>query len=443
MRDNKEQLYTAVQNSDVKAVEAILRQNKNLVNSTDKDGYTPLHFVQSKKIAEILLQNGANPIKEATKDGTTPAFWAQQLADKSIAQMISDAAKAATKKTEIIYEKLPPASLHNEILTALQNNDVGKLKSSLDKMSAQDMKELLNTPDNIGKKPIDYAKSRDAVESLIAAGSDAKVTFKTKDGPIDITNRFVDALFADNKSNPDALKDKNVVQTKCFIMGKIAHHIVDASTGQAKPNALEATAKAERFRKDNPKLNISDNDIKGVLEVLKVERMVETNIRPIDHAQSFNAIQTLIATGSDAKVTFETQDGPIDITHRFVDALRADNKSNPDVLKDKNAVQTKCFIMGKIAHHIVDAANGQAKPSALEAAVKAEKFRKDNPKLNISDNDIKLVLEVLKVEQMVEPTTKQEKPVAINALKKDNKIKPTFLERVAKKLHISSKGSSR
>jgi hypothetical protein len=316
MSDNKELLFAAVQNSNVKAVEALLKQDINLVNSTDKDGYTPLHFVQDKEIARILLQNGADPIKEATKDGTTPAFWAQQLADKSIAQMISNTAKAATKETEIVYEKLPPASLHNEILTALQNNDVGKLKSSLDKMSAQDMKELLNTPDNIGKKPIDYAKSRDTVGSLIAAGSDAKVTFKTKDGPIDITYRFMDALFADNKSNPSALKDKNVVQTKCFIMGKIAHHIVDVATGQPKPNALEAAAKAEKFRKDNPKLNISDNDIKRVLEVLKVERMIET-------------------------------------------------------------------------------------------------------------------------------TTKQEKPVAINALKKDNKIKPTFLERVAKKLHISSKGSSR
>ncbi|KHJ96479.1 ankyrin repeat protein [Oesophagostomum dentatum] len=65
----------------------LIEIDKDFVNATDNEGYTPLHYAvqtgQNTKTIELLLEHGSN-ILAAAKDGTTALHIAATLAESAI-----------------------------------------------------------------------------------------------------------------------------------------------------------------------------------------------------------------------------------------------------------------------------------------------------------------------------------------------------------------------
>jgi ankyrin repeat protein len=67
--------FKAVKDGDVATVKQMASENNSLINSTDKNGYTPLHnaaYYGQKDVANELLAQGANINATNAKHGTTP-----------------------------------------------------------------------------------------------------------------------------------------------------------------------------------------------------------------------------------------------------------------------------------------------------------------------------------------------------------------------------------
>ena len=88
-------LFYAVAHYNTKAVKLLVEKGAD-VNLADKDGYTPLHYVQTPIIAQILIDKGAN-LDAKGKDGNTPMHMLNPVA---AAQILIDSGADVNAKNE-------------------------------------------------------------------------------------------------------------------------------------------------------------------------------------------------------------------------------------------------------------------------------------------------------------------------------------------------------
>ena len=83
-------IHDAAGQSDPAKVEALVKENPDLVFSKDGDGGTPLHraaFGGSKEVVELLLTHKPNPNARDSGD-FTPLYWAADGGHKDIIELL-------------------------------------------------------------------------------------------------------------------------------------------------------------------------------------------------------------------------------------------------------------------------------------------------------------------------------------------------------------------
>ncbi len=84
------EIHDAARNGDLGTVEALLKDNRQLVFSQDKDGMTPLHYAAAggyKEVAKSLLVNKAD-VNAKNHDGMTPLLEAAAFGYKDIVELL-------------------------------------------------------------------------------------------------------------------------------------------------------------------------------------------------------------------------------------------------------------------------------------------------------------------------------------------------------------------
>jgi ankyrin repeat protein len=84
------EIQTAVKKGDLKMVQALLKENPNLVYSKDTNGCTPLCLAISagkRKVAEFLLAKGSN-VNAQDKSGNTPLILAAYDGAKDLVELL-------------------------------------------------------------------------------------------------------------------------------------------------------------------------------------------------------------------------------------------------------------------------------------------------------------------------------------------------------------------
>jgi ankyrin repeat protein len=86
-RDFVAEINEAAQRGNVKQIKATLKDNPDMVFSTDKYGATPLHYAATKEVAECLLTSKAK-INAKNHDGVTPLHMAVAKGNKEVAEFL-------------------------------------------------------------------------------------------------------------------------------------------------------------------------------------------------------------------------------------------------------------------------------------------------------------------------------------------------------------------
>jgi ankyrin repeat protein len=84
------EIHEAAEKGNLARVEALLKENPNLVNVKDNEGYTPLYlasFARKKDVVELLLAHKADPNVKG-KDGLTPLHEAAKVGHKEVAEVL-------------------------------------------------------------------------------------------------------------------------------------------------------------------------------------------------------------------------------------------------------------------------------------------------------------------------------------------------------------------
>ena len=87
--DTTEQVLTAAEHGDIRALDAFITANAALVSARDADGYTPLHraaYSDHAAVVARLLQLGGDP-RARTDDDWTPLHCAACWANAKVAQV--------------------------------------------------------------------------------------------------------------------------------------------------------------------------------------------------------------------------------------------------------------------------------------------------------------------------------------------------------------------
>jgi len=119
-------IFQAIQNGNIKQVEAILEKDKNAVHTQDKDKDTPLHYAASpgyKKIAELLIQKRAS-LNAQNHQGYTPLHWTVSMGYLNVAQILLTRGADVRIKTKRGRTPL--------FLIAMNNGNVSLAKMLLD-----------------------------------------------------------------------------------------------------------------------------------------------------------------------------------------------------------------------------------------------------------------------------------------------------------------------
>lgn len=160
-----QEIFKAINNKNLEQVEIIVRKNSNVVNHTDTDKNTPLHYAASigqNNIIVLLLKNGAD-IDAQNYQGYTPLHWA--------------ASKGHTASTQILIEN--GANIHLKtkrgrtplFLVAMNNGNTDIARLLLD--AGADV----NTRENSGSTPLAYAPFRgfsDLIDVLLDNGAEVE-----------------------------------------------------------------------------------------------------------------------------------------------------------------------------------------------------------------------------------------------------------------------------
>ena len=84
------EIHDATKKGDFEKLKILIKKDKTLVNSKDKNGKTPLHFAaqtNNKKFIEYLFKNGAD-INVQNVNGATPLHYAVFMSHKNIVELL-------------------------------------------------------------------------------------------------------------------------------------------------------------------------------------------------------------------------------------------------------------------------------------------------------------------------------------------------------------------
>ena len=88
--NNLDSLHDAARDGELAKVQALLKDNPDLVFSKDAFGWTPLHYAVvsgQKDVAELLLAHGAE-VNAEDNDGFTPLHVATANGHKEMAELL-------------------------------------------------------------------------------------------------------------------------------------------------------------------------------------------------------------------------------------------------------------------------------------------------------------------------------------------------------------------
>ena len=89
--DLAEEINRAAQTGDVEKVKELLKENPDLLDSKNKDGWTPLHWAVSidfLEMAQLLIKNHANVTTVAKDEETTPLSLALREGNEEMIKLI-------------------------------------------------------------------------------------------------------------------------------------------------------------------------------------------------------------------------------------------------------------------------------------------------------------------------------------------------------------------
>lgn len=186
-------LFKLIENNDPKHVKQLIEQNKEaikkIINASDKNGVTPLHWAVAHKnteMAQLLIDNGAE-IDKPNNDGDAPLHWAVLKDDvKMVKLLIKNGAKINTLNNNKDAPLDLAESLKNEklIMVLLEENmkDPENAQAVLDKVDEKSGDTLLHWAV--------HNKYEKITRLLIKHGIDVKKPNKDGDLAIDIAKEI-------------------------------------------------------------------------------------------------------------------------------------------------------------------------------------------------------------------------------------------------------------
>jgi ankyrin repeat protein len=173
------QIHEAAKQGDLAKVEALLKENPNLANVKDDEGFTPLHlasFAGKREVVEFLLTRKAD-INARANDGQTPLHEAAKEGHKEVtALLVAKGADVGAKDNVIGWTPLHFAAatggtdiirllLLNKANVNAKGGDGGTPLHTAVINNKKDIAEILlankadvNAKDNEGNTPLRYAE---------------------------------------------------------------------------------------------------------------------------------------------------------------------------------------------------------------------------------------------------------------------------------------------
>ena len=166
-----EEIFDAARNGEVEKIRQLLDNDKNLLNSKDQSGKTPLHFASQYghfDMVKILIERGAE-VNVENNNGETPLHYASAYGQENVAEfLISNGAELEYRSWRHGDTPAHAAAIGGHV----------EMVSFLDQKGAR-----LDVLNDFGETPLHYAADFGhikVVEYLIAEGQE--INSKNKDG---------------------------------------------------------------------------------------------------------------------------------------------------------------------------------------------------------------------------------------------------------------------
>ncbi|WP_353285220.1 ankyrin repeat domain-containing protein [Wolbachia endosymbiont (group A) of Beris morrisii] len=177
-------LHYAAWRGCLEAAEFLVNRRAN-INAADNSGKKPVHVAaenNNKNIIEFLLSKGVS-VNEADKNGSTPLHYAswngcldvvEYLIGKGADISVKDLDVAIDRKYGNIVKYLKQAQLNEQLLNAVQDDDLNEVKNLIGKGAS------VNARDKDGKTPLGNASSNSVRIILMQAHLDKELLLTVK-----------------------------------------------------------------------------------------------------------------------------------------------------------------------------------------------------------------------------------------------------------------------
>jgi hypothetical protein len=178
-------LYEAVRDGDLATVQALIKDNPDLVFHQDGSGKTPLHWAAThgqKDVAEWLVANKAE-VNASDKDGWTPLHWAAVRGLRDVVELLIANKADANAKTKNVRTALSLASAMEQRESAEVLRQSGGLEENVARVSSSP-RSTLNVNARTNARAALWSDTGLRAEKLaeLAAGSSLQVLWAKKEG---------------------------------------------------------------------------------------------------------------------------------------------------------------------------------------------------------------------------------------------------------------------